>query len=98
MRQVQNGKALGELVVDAALALGSGIVTSDFDAANGVANVEKSARLAAFAIDGERLTNGGLNAEAVEDGAEDVVVVEAVDECFILRRLVSHGAIDDALV
>src|SRR5262249_24382501 len=98
LSQMKDGEALGELVVDSAFALGGGIVASDLDAADGVANAQEAASLAASAIDSQRLADGRLHAEAIEHGAEDVVVVEAIDKRIVLRSLVGHGAIDDALI
>ena len=77
---------------------GRGIQTGNLDAANSVADVEKAARLAAFAIDRQRMAERRLDAEAVEYGAENFVVVEAIDQRFIQRDLVGHGAIDHALI
>ena len=56
------------------------IQAGDLDAAHGVANVEEAARLPALAVDRQRMADGGLRAEAVQHRAEDLVVVEAVDQ------------------
>jgi len=99
MGQVQDGELLRELVVNAALAPGGRVVASKLDAANGVANVEETAGLAALAVHGERLADGGLHAEeTIQDSAEDVVVIETIDERFVERSFFRGGAINDALV
>ncbi len=43
----------------------------------------------AGAVDGERVADHGLQAEAVEHGAEDLVVVEAGDQALVARRVSS---------
>ncbi len=63
--EIEHGELLGELVVDAAFALLGGIQAGELDAADGVANIQEAASLAAFAIDSERLADGCLHAEAV---------------------------------
>jgi hypothetical protein len=44
------------------------------------------------------MANGRLGAEAVQHGAEDLVVVEAVDQASSMSDFVGDGAVDDALV
>src|SRR6267142_1650055 len=63
MRQFQDGKLFRELIVDPALASGCRVVTSDLDATHCVPNVEETARLSAFPVNGERLADGRLHAE-----------------------------------
>ncbi len=58
----------------------AGFANGDLNAAHGIADIQEAARLAALAVDRERMADGGLNAEAIERRAEDLVVVEAVDE------------------
>ena len=98
LRQLQHRELLGELVEDAELARIGRIHAGDFDAANGVANVEEAARLSALAVDGDRMSGRRFNAEAIQRGAEDLVVVEAVDQRFIQRGVVGRRAVDDALI
>src|SRR5271169_100127 len=64
--QVQHGKLLGELVEDAELSLGGGIQAGNLNATHGVTNVEEAAGLSAFAINGERSSDGGLDAETIQ--------------------------------
>ena len=52
----------------------------------------------AGAVDGQRVADHRLQAEAVEHGAEDLVVVEAVDQPLVARRLLGLDPVDDALV
>jgi len=71
---------------------------SDFDAACGIGDMDESASLATGAVDGEWDSHGALEEEAVEDGAVVTIVVEAVDEAFVLCGLGCVGAPDYALV
>src|ERR1700688_978744 len=73
---IHDGKTFGELIVNAALVARGGILAGDLDAAHGVANIEETAALAALAVDGERMTDDGFDAEAIEDGAENFVVIK----------------------
>jgi len=98
MRQFEDGKLFRELIIDAALASGCRVVAGDLDAAHGIADIEETARLAALAVDRERLPDSRLYAETIEDRAEDVVVVEAIDERFIERGFVRHRPVNDALI
>src|SRR6266566_3001503 len=79
MGQFEHGKLFRELIIDAALSSGSRVVTGDLDATHGVANVEETARLSSLAVNGERLSDGRLNTKAIQDGAKDIIVVEAID-------------------
>ena len=96
--ELRDGELLGELVEDAELAQLGGVVHCELDALERVADVETAAGLAALPVDGERVADHGLHAEAVEDGAEDLVVVEARHEPLIHGRLVRLDAVDEALV
>ena len=51
-----------------------------------------------LSVNGERLSDGGLHAEAIEHRAEDVVVIEAIDERLVQSDFVGHGAVDHALI
>src|SRR5580698_3011685 len=44
------------------------------------------------------MSDDRFDAEAIEDGAENFVVIEAVDERFIERDFVGDGAVDHALI
>src|SRR5579885_3139768 len=96
--QFEHGELFRELVVHLAFAARGRIVACNLDAADGIAKVQKSARLAPFAVNGQGLSDGSLHAEAVEHRSEDVVVVEAVDERFILFDFLGHGAVNNTLV
>src|SRR5208282_5942564 len=93
-----NRKLFRELVEDAALALRRRIQTGDLDASNRITNIEKTAGLAALAVHGERVPDGCLNAETIEHGAKDFVVIEAVDQRLVQRDFIGHGSVDHALV
>src|SRR5205807_6245060 len=98
MRQVQDGKLLRELIIDAALASGRRIVAGDLDATHRVANVQEAARLSALAVNGQRLSDGRLNTKAIQDGAKDIIIVEAIDQRLIERGFVRHCSVNDSLV
>src|SRR5579863_3198680 len=97
-RQVQHRKLLGELVENAEFTFGSGIEAGNLDAAHGVANIEEAASLSAFAINGKRGADGGLDAKAIQNRAEDFVIVEAINEGFVHGYFVGHGAVNHTLV
>ena len=96
--ELEDGELLGELVVDPQLAGIGRVGDRQRDALDRVADVEVAARLAALAVDGQRVADDGLHAEAVERGPEDLVVVEARREARVERRLVGLDAVHDALV
>src|SRR5215469_10614589 len=96
--QVHDGKLFGELVVNAAFASRRGVVTGNLDAAYGIANIQKSTRLAAFAVNRERLADGCLYTETVQYRTKDVIVIEAVNKRFVERRFVGHRPIHYALI
>src|SRR5437879_5130629 len=73
-------------------------MTGNLDTSNGVTDVEEPARLAALPVYRERLADGRLHAETVEDGAEHVVIVEAIDQFFSKRGFVRHGSVNHALI
>ena len=77
LRQLADRELLGELVEHAVLAGLRRVQQRQLDAAHGVADVEEAAGLPAAAVDGQRVADRRLDAEAVQRGAEDLVVVEA---------------------
>ena len=78
--------------------LSRGIQTRDLDAAHGVANIQKTARLAALAVNRERMPDGRLNAEAIQHRAKYLVVIEAIDQRLVQRDFIGHGPVNHALV
>src|SRR3954452_22229599 len=98
LRQSEHGELLGELVEDAELTVAGRVQRRQFDAGEGVADVEEAAGLMAGAVDGQRVADHRLDAEAGEDGAEEIVVVEAGDEAVVAGGLLGLDAVDDALV
>ena len=68
------------------------------DARHRVTDVEEAARLAPFAVDRQRQSDGGLDAEAVEDRPPDRVVIEPRGQPRMHHHLVSPASVDDALV
>src|SRR5712692_4570436 len=73
-------------------------MTRNLDASDRVPNVEETACLTALAVHRERLADGCLHAEAIENRAENVVVIEAIDERFIQRSFVRHRSVYDTLI
>jgi UDP-sulfoquinovose synthase len=96
--EVDDRELLGELVEDPELAALGGVLDRQLDAVDRVADVEEAARLAAAPVDGERVADHRLQAEAVEHRAEDLVVVEAGDQALVGGGLVGLDPVDDALV
>src|ERR687890_324159 len=91
--------SFGHLVVDVdAVAPLGRVLEGELYAAHGVLDVYESAGLAARAVDGERVADGGLHQEAVEDGAVVAIVVEAVYEALVQPGLGRLGSPHDALV
>src|SRR5579864_885024 len=97
-RKVADAELLRELVVDAAFSASGRIFAGNFDAADRVANIEEAPRLAALAVNCERLPDRCLNTESVQDRAEDVVIVETIDERLIHGGFVGHRSVDYTLV
>ncbi len=60
--------------------------------------MDKGARLATGAVDGQRIADGGLNEEPVQHRAVVAVIIEAVDELWMAARLFSMRAPHDALM
>jgi hypothetical protein len=52
LRQIEHGKLLGELVVDAAFALSRRIQAGNLNATNGIANIQEAAGLSALTVNG----------------------------------------------
>ena len=76
----------------------AGFGDRQLDAGERVADVEEAAGLVAGAVDGQRVADHRLQAEAVEHGAEDLVVVEAGDQALVAGGLLGLDPVDDALV
>ena len=70
----------------------------ELDALERVADVEEAAGLPALAVDGERVTDHRLHAEAVQDRAEVLVVVEAGDQPLVPGGLLGLDPVDHSLV
>src|SRR5260370_4568164 len=80
--KLQNGELLRELVEHSALAPSRRIEAGNLDATDSVADVQEASGLSALAINRQRVTDSSLGAEAVQDGAENFVVVEPVAQRF----------------
>ena len=98
LRQLTDREGLGELVEHAELAGLRWGADRELDAGQRVADVEETAGLATLAVHRERLAGRCLDHEAVEDRAEDGVVVEAGRQVGVERGLRRRLAVDDALV
>ena len=93
-----HGEALGHLVEHPELARVSGLLGGQAQAFNGVADVDDASGLPAPAVDRQRLAEHRLHDEAVQNGPEDRVVVEAGGEAVVESGLGGLLPVDDALV
>ena len=84
--ELEDRELLGELVVDPALARIGRVQAGQLDAADGIADVDVAARLAALPVHRQRMLHGRFDAEPVQDRAEHLVVVEPVDQRLVERR------------
>src|SRR5206468_4197532 len=75
-----------------------GVQTGQFNATHGVANVEKATGLAPLAIDRDGMADGGLDAETIERGPKNFIIVKAVDQRRIQSHFIGNRAVDDTLV
>ncbi len=98
LRQLQDRELLRKLIEDTILPRRWGVGACQFHTAHGVADVEEAAGLMAGAIDADRLATGGLDAEPVQRCAEDLVVVQSVNQRLVALGLSCDRAIDHALV
>src|SRR5579885_2950237 len=93
-----NDELFGELVEYSILPGLGRIFQRELDASHRVADVQIAAGLTTLAVNGQRMPDRGLDAEAVEHRAPDAVVVEAGCEPLVDQRLVGLNAVHDALV
>ena len=93
-----DGPGLGDLVEDAHLSLLSRVVDGDLEAPDGVPDVEHSPGLSSLSIHGQRVAEGGLDAEPVGKGSVDTVVVETVDEHRVGHGLLRADTVHDTLI
>src|SRR5207245_2975081 len=96
--ELLHAELLRELVEHAELAAVGRVERGELYAPHGVTDVQEASSLAALPVNSERMADGGLGAEPVQDGAPDVVVVEALAQLRMQVRLIRAGAVDDALV
>src|SRR5207237_8263289 len=96
--QLADAELLRELVEDPELATVGCVEAGELDAAHGVADVEESPRLATLAVNGQGIADRCLRAEAVEDSAPDVVVVESCAQLGMHVGLGRARSVDPALV
>src|SRR6202050_4295894 len=95
---VEYRELLGELVTDLTFFFGRRIKTGEFNAPNGIPDIQKSACLAALSVDRQRLADGRLHAETIQNRAKDFVVIQTIDQSFVHGYFVRHRAVDDALI
>src|SRR5215204_5053592 len=96
--ELPDRELLRELVENPHLAALGGVFHGELDASHRVADVEVAPRLGTVAVDRERVADGRLHTEAVEDRSEDLLVIEAVYEAPVALGLLRDGPVDDALV
>ena len=89
---------LRDLVEHPRLSFLSRVIDGDLEALDGVPDVEHSPGLSTLSVHGERVAEGGLDAEPVRERPVDAVVVKAVDQHRISHRLLGANTVDDALV
>ena len=97
-RELIDAPHLGNLVEDTHASLLRRIIDGELNAAHGVTDVEVAPRLSSFPVDGERVSDGGLHAEAVQCRAKDAIVVESVDEHGVHGCFVRGDTVHDTLV
>src|SRR5690348_13680341 len=96
--EIQHRELLGELLEYTEFTGSRGIEARQFDATHRIADIKKATRLAAFAVNRQRMPDSGLRAEVIQYCAQHVVVVEAVDQPFIKYCIIRHGAVDHSLL
>src|ERR1700730_1537504 len=79
----QNRELLGELVVYTTFSPGCRMKAGEFNAADGIPNIQKSSSLAALSIHGQRLADGRLYAKTIQNGAKHLVVIQTIDQGFV---------------
>src|ERR1700676_2027077 len=80
MRDFHDRKLFRKLIEDPAFPAPSGVLACDLDAPYRIAQIQEAARLPALSIHGERMSHGSLDAKTIQDGPEDFVVIEAIDQ------------------
>ncbi len=93
-----HGEALGDLVEHPELARIGRLLGGQAQAFNGVADVDDAPGLPAPAVDRQRLAEHRLHDEAVQNGPEDRVVVEAGSEAVVESGRGGLLPVHDALV
>src|SRR5690348_3409846 len=96
--ELQHRELLGELVEHAVFAASCWMQTSQFDATNGVTDIEKASGLPTLSIYGQRMLDRRLHAEAIERGAENLVIIETVHQRRIESDFFGQRAVDHALI
>ena len=76
----------------------AGCMARNLDATDGVADVQKSARLSSLAVHRQRVADGRFRAEAIQRRAKNFVVIETVNESFIESGFVRHGTVNHTLI
>mmetsp|Transcript_5429 Transcript_5429/g.6650 ORF Transcript_5429/g.6650 Transcript_5429/m.6650 type:complete len:219 (+) Transcript_5429:229-885(+) len=90
---------LGDLVENFdAISSGRWVVDGNFDTFGGIGDVDEGTGLSSSSVYGKWNSHGALHKETVEDGSVITVVIEAVDEAFILDGLWCVGSPYDSLV
>ena len=96
--QLLHRELLGELVEHPVLAHLGGVHDGQLHAGHGVSDVEEPAGLAALAVHGDGMVDGGLHAEPVQRGTPHVVVVEPRGQAGIHVGLFGADPVHHALV
>ncbi len=96
--ELDDRELLGELVEHAELARLGRMQDRELHALERVDDVQVAARLAALAVRGQRVSDHGLQAEAVQGRAEHVVVVEPRQQALVEPGLLGLDPVHDPLV
>src|ERR671918_1974471 len=98
LRELDDRELLGELVEHPVLAGSRRVRRGKLHAPDRVDDVQVPASLAALPVDGQGMTDHGLEAEPVQRGPEHLVVIESGEEALVAFRVLRVDPVHDALV
>src|SRR5882724_10613266 len=96
--QLQDRELFRELVEDAKFASLCRMQAGQFYAPHRVADIKKASRLPAATIDGNRMVDSSLHAEAVQRRAKNLIVIKAVDQQRVECDFIGHSPVNNSLV
>src|ERR671919_743906 len=98
LRELGDRELLGELVEHPVLARSRRVRRGQLHAPDRVDDVQVPASLASLPVDGQGMTDHGLEAEPVQRGPEHLVVIESGEEALVAFRVLRVDPVHDALV